>query len=75
MNRSTYTWFMNVVFGITFVFLSNGTLAAILDEAQQVGEKKLVEAEKSQKKIDKIVEGAQERLIQYRSLLKQVEGL
>ena len=75
MNRSTFIWLRNVIFGITFVFLSNGTLAAKLDEAQQVGEKKLVEAEKSQKKIDKIVEGAQERLIQYRSLLKQIEGL
>ena len=46
-----------------------------LEEVQQIGEKKLVEAEQSQKVIDKIVEGAQERLIQYRSLLKQIEGL
>lgn len=75
MNRSTYIWFRNVVFGITFVFLSNGALAARLDEIQKEGEQKLVAAEKSQKKIDKIVEGAQGRLIQYRSLLKQIEGL
>lgn len=75
MNRSTFIWLRDVILGITFIFLSNGTLAAMLDEVQQIGEKKLVEAEKSQKKIDKIVEGAQERLIQYRSLLKQIEGL
>jgi len=75
MNRSTYTWLKGVAFSITFVFLSHGTIAANLEQVQSVGEKKLVEAEKSQKKIDKIVEGAQERLIQYRSLLKQIEGL
>lgn len=46
-----------------------------LDVIQQQGEKKLVEAEQSQNRIDKIVEGAQERLIQYRSLMKQIEGL
>ena len=60
---------------LSFLLISTHLFAAKLDEAQQVGEKKLVEAEKSQKKIDKIVEGAQERLIQYRSLLKQIEGL
>lgn len=57
-------------------FLSPGLcLAANLGAIQKEGEKKLVEAEVSQKKIDKIVEGAQERLIQYRALLKQIEGL
>ena len=75
MNRSTYTWFRNVVFGITFVFLSHGTLAANLEQIQSIGEKKIEANQKSQGKIDKIVAGAQERLIQYRSLLKQIEGL
>lgn len=55
--------------------LSQATYAANLNQVQGEGEKKLVEAEKSQKKIDKIVDGAQERLIQYRALLKQIEGL
>ena len=50
-------------------------MAQSLQQVQQEGEKKLVEAEQSQKRIDKIVEGAQERLIQYRALLKQIEGL
>lgn len=54
---------------------SNNVSAARLDEIQQVGEKKLVEAKQSQEKIDVIVDGAQERLIKYRSLLKQIEGL
>jgi hypothetical protein len=75
MYRSKNIWLIHVVFSITFVFLSSGTSAANLEEVQSVGEKKLVEAEQSQNKLDKIVEGAQERLIQYRSLLKQVEGL
>ena len=75
MNRSTNTWLRAVVFGVTFVCISHGTFAANLEQVQSIGEKKLIEAEKSQKKIDKIVEGAQERLIQYRSLLKQIEGL
>lgn len=49
--------------------------AAPLDQVQKTGEKKLAEAKKSQAKIDKIVDGAQERLIKYRALLKQIEGL
>lgn len=64
--------------GLTIVSLwatSAHVLAAKLDEMQQVGENKLIEARQSQEKIDVIVEGAQDRLIQYRSLLKQIEGL
>ncbi len=57
------------------MFMAGNASSAVLDEVQQVGEKKMSEAVKSQEKIDKIVEGAQERLIQYRSLLKQIEGL
>ena len=60
---------------VTLIFSSGITFAAKLDAMQQVGEEKLQEAEASQKKIDEIVAGAQERLIQYRSLLKQIEGL
>ncbi|MEE9574616.1 MAG: DUF3450 domain-containing protein [Gammaproteobacteria bacterium] len=75
MNRSKYTWLRGVIFGITFVFLSHGTLAANLEQIQSIGEKKIEANQKSQGKIDKIVAGAQERLIQYRSLLKQIEGL
>lgn len=55
--------------------ISTNLTAQSLQQVQQEGEKKLAEAEQSQKRIDKIVEGAQERLIQYRALLKQVEGL
>ena len=59
-----------------FCFINLSVKAeAKLDEVQKQGEQKLVEAEQSQKKIDKIVEGAQDRLIQYRALLKQIEGL
>jgi hypothetical protein len=68
-----YTRVLLISFPI--MFMAGNASSAALDEAQQVGEKKLVEADKSQKKIDKIVEGAQERLILYRSLLKQIEGL
>lgn len=68
-----YTRVLLISFPI--MFMAGNVSSAALDEAQQVGEKKLVEADKSQKKIDKIVEGAQERLILYRSLLKQIEGL
>lgn len=49
--------------------------AANLEQVQKEGENKLLEAEQSQARIDRIVEGAQDRLIQYRALLKQVEGL
>ena len=48
---------------------AQGACAAALAEIQKEGEKKLVEAEKSQKRIDVIVAGAQERLIRYRALM------
>lgn len=49
--------------------------ADTLSKAQKEGEKKVAEAQVSQKKIDKIVDTSQERLIKYRALLKQIEGL
>lgn len=66
---------MLMIFAISFTLTTNIARAASLEQVQQEGEKKLVAAEKSQKKIEKIVEGAQDRLIQYRALLKQIEGL
>jgi len=60
---------------IAAALLTSSVTAADLDQVQAVGEKKLVEAEKSQKKIDKVVDGSQARLIKYRSLQKQIEGL
>ena len=65
----------NLIAGITLTLFLNGAMAANLEQVQAVGEKKIEELQKSQEKIDKIVSGAQERLIQYRSLLKQIEGL
>jgi len=64
-----------LVISFPILFMAGNASSAVLDEVQQVGEKKMSEAVKSQEKIDKIVEGAQERLIQYRSLLKHIEGL
>jgi uncharacterized protein DUF3450 len=75
MNKNNDQFVRVLVNSILLLSISANVLAAKLDDVQQVGEKKLVEAEQSQKKIDKIVEGAQERLIQYRALLKQIEGL
>ncbi|MCZ6802386.1 MAG: DUF3450 family protein, partial [Proteobacteria bacterium] len=66
---------MVLVLCLPYFLLSTQVFAAKLDSIQQEGAKKIAEAEKSQIKIDKIVEGAQERLIQYQSLLKQIEGL
>jgi len=63
------------VLGLPLLLISGYTPAAPLEAIQKEGDKKIVEADKSQKKIDIIVEGAQGRLIQYRSLIKQVEGL
>ena len=67
--------FRLVLILIVFFNLLANVMAASLEEIQRVNEKKLAEATASQKKIDKIVAGAQERLIQYRALLKQIEGL
>lgn len=65
----------SLIAGITLTLFLNGVMAANLEQIQAVGEKKIEESQKSQEKIDKIVSGAQDRLIQYRSLLKQIEGL
>jgi uncharacterized protein DUF3450 len=75
MNHSINVRLRSLLTGITFIFFFGSAIAANLEQVQAVGEKKIEEHQKSQVKIDKIVEGAQERLIQYRSLLKQIEGL
>lgn len=75
MNHRINIFLRSLVAGITFAIFSNSAIAANLEQVQAVGEKKIEELQKSQEKIDKIVSGAQERLIQYRSLLKQIEGL
>ena len=48
---------------------------AQLDEIVKTGEAKVEDALKSQAKVDKIVDSSQARLVEYRSLLKQVDGL
>ena len=50
-----------LLFSFPILFMVGNASSAVLDEVQQVGEEKMGEAVKSQKKIDKIVEGAQER--------------
>ena len=65
----------SIVISASLLLLTTVANAQTLNQIQQEGEKKLVEAEQSQKRIDKIVEGAQERLIQYQALQKQIEGL
>ena len=50
-------------------------LAGALEEIHREGEQKIQEARRSQEKVDAIVRSAQERLIVYRSLVKQAEGL
>lgn len=62
-----------LAFGLLFV--SGLAHSADLEQIQQEGEKKLLEGEASQKKVDAIVAGSQDRLIQYRALLKQIDGL
>ena len=52
-----------------------GAQTPTLDEVQEEGANKAQEAAASQQKIDGIVAGTQERLIQYRALLKQSENL
>ncbi len=50
-------------------------LAANLDQVQSEGQKKAGEARASQQRIDAIVDEKQQKLISYRALLKQIEGL
>lgn len=50
-------------------------LAQTLDQVVKEGEAKVTEAQASQERIDGIVDAQQEKLITYRALLKQVEGL
>lgn len=46
-----------------------------LDKAVETGQQKVAEGQQSQAKIDKIVDAQQAKLIEYRALLKQQDGL
>ena len=46
-----------------------------LDQTIQTGEQKVAEGQQSQEKINKIVDAQQAKLIEYRALLKQQDGL
>jgi len=48
---------------------------AQLEGVVKTGEAKVKDAQKSQARVDKIVDSSQARLVEYRSLLKQVDGL
>ncbi len=48
---------------------------AQLNEVVKTGAAKVKDAQKSQARVDKIVDSSQARLVEYRSLLKQVDGL
>ena len=48
---------------------------AQLEDVVKTGEAKVKDAQKSQAKVDKIVDSSQARLVEYRTLLKQVDGL
>ncbi|MCF6287950.1 MAG: DUF3450 domain-containing protein [Proteobacteria bacterium] len=48
---------------------------AQIDGVISTGAEKVKDAQKSQAKVDKIVDSSQARLVEYRSLLKQVDGL
>jgi len=48
---------------------------AQLESVVSTGEAKVKDAQKSQARVDKIVDSSQARLVEYRSLLKQVDGL
>ena len=48
---------------------------AQLEDIVKTGEAKVKDAQKSQARVDKIVDSSQARLVEYRSLLKQVDGL
>ena len=60
---------------LLLLFCMGSAFAEPMEQIHQEGEQKLREATRSQGRIDTIVAGAQERLILYRSLLKQAEGL
>jgi glutamine amidotransferase PdxT len=48
---------------------------AQLEDVVKTGEAKVKDAQKSQARVDKIVDSSQARLVEYRTLLKQVDGL
>ena len=75
MNNRTNLSVTVLALGLSLILFPSMVLAEELDAVQATGTQKVTEGEASQVRIDKIVEGAQGRLIQYRSLLKQIEGL
>ena len=52
-----------------------GVCAQTLDQVVETGQAKVAEGQKSQERIDKVVDAQQGKLIRYRALLKQIEGL
>lgn len=60
---------------LALLFSAGAVHAQALDSVVKEGEAKAQEGRASQEKIDSIVDAQQERLITYRALLKQVEGL
>lgn len=50
-------------------------MAQTLDQVLETGEAKVAEGKASQARIDKVVDAKQGKLIRYRALLKQIEGL
>lgn len=57
------------------MLMSAAAMAQTLDNVVAEGQAKAETARKSQQKIDTIVDAQQERLITYRALMKQIEGL
>jgi len=60
---------------VAILVLLAGIAYANTDQLVQQGVGKVQDGIASQKKVDRIVDGAQKRLLDYRSLLKQVDGL
>ncbi len=68
---STPTRVLSLIFGLALAT----TAAASLDSVKAEGAQKAEAARASQQRIDSIVDAKQQKLITYRALLKQMEGL
>ena len=75
LKKPSYTLSQRISLLCMSMAMPFAVLAADLSDISREGEKKFAEAESSQGKIDELVDGAQDRLIRYRALLKQAEGL
>ena len=65
----------SVVGAILWLFMGSAVVAAPFDSILQIGQRQVQESQSSQKRIDKIAAETERKLLEYKQVLREVEGL